>query len=58
MKFRDLKIGQSFDFISPNIGYNSFFHRCKKLTMRKYQDISNNQILRVGSINAEVYHVK
>lgn len=44
MKFKDLKIGDTFDFINDSkVGYNSFFMRC------------TNQI---GSINCEVYHVE
>ena len=57
--FKDLNIGDSFDFISPNIGYNSFFHTCTKLSPRKYtweieEETFDSQ---VGSINVEVYHV-
>jgi hypothetical protein len=56
MKFRDLQVGSTFDWISPNHSFNSFFLRCKKLSARKYND-STGQDHRVGSINAEVYHV-
>ena len=54
--FKSLSIGQTFDFISPNIGYNSFFHRCRKLNSRTYLDLSTDQKIRIGSINAMVYH--
>ena len=55
MKFRDLKIGDSFDWIGPK--HPSFFLRCTKLSKRIYQD-STGYVHQVGSINAEVYHVK
>ena len=55
MKFRDLQIGDTFDFISPNVGYNSFFERCTKISTRKYR--GDKFEYEVGSINVEVYHV-
>ena len=55
-RFRDLTVGQWFDFIGPTPGYNSFFKRCKKIGSRKYID-SDGVEHRVGSINATVYHV-
>jgi len=63
MRFKDLKIGQSFDFINPNaIGQNSFFHRCVKVSARKYKTVSGEAMhgfaaYTVGSINAEVFNV-
>ena len=60
-KFRDLSIGQEFDFIDDeNPMYNSFYTRCVKTSARKYEnaDGSVNVIsYTVGSINAKVYHV-
>jgi len=55
MKFRDLKIGDTFDFISPNKLANSFFERCKKISPRRYR--ANKKKYQVGSVHAEVYHV-
>ena len=63
MQFRDLKIGQSFDWINPNaIGQNSFFHRCVKVSDRKYKTVSGEAMhgysaYRVGSIKAQVFNV-
>ncbi len=63
MNFQDLKIGQTFDFISPTI-YNSFYERCRKIGARTYtalvDDGKTNMrygIMRVGSVKAKVYHV-
>lgn len=66
MRFRDLQIGDTFDFIAPT-GYNSFFDRCTKTGKRTYSwdnprkcSLSPDEKLetRVGSINVEVYHVE
>jgi hypothetical protein len=56
MKFRDLSIGKTFDFISPKVGYNSFYRTVIKTSARGYMDESGNKY-KVGSLNAEVYHV-
>lgn len=59
-QFKDLSIGDTFDFISPNIGYNSFFDRCKKTGSRSYVALEGklkDMTLKVGSIKADVYHV-
>jgi hypothetical protein len=61
MKFKDLKVGQTFDFIDDaNPQRNSFYARCKKVSARTYQNISltSPQTFRVGSINAYVFHVE
>ena len=57
MKFRDLSIGDTFDFISPNQMLNSFYLRCTKTSTRTYTDEEETRH-RVGSINAEVYNVR
>jgi len=56
MKFRDLKIGDSFDFLGPESMYHSFYLRCTKTSQRKYRD-ENGENYTVGSINADVFHV-
>ena len=57
MKFKDLKLNQTFDWINDSKqGFNSFFKTCKKISSRKYID-SDNVEHRVGSINAKVFHV-
>ncbi len=59
--FRDLSIGDTFDFISPDRTGNSFYARCVKLSARTY--IEEELFLTpaphhtIGSINASVYHV-
>lgn len=56
-QFRDLAIGQGFDFIGPDLTYNSFFLRCTKISPRRYLDECGAEH-RVGTINAEVFHVE
>lgn len=58
VKFRDLQIGDTFDFISPNAMLNSYHLRCKKLSARTYTPVDAPHALRVGSINVEVYHIE
>ena len=56
-KFRDVKIGQAFDFINdaePQL--TSFWHRCIKTGARTYENLTGVKY-RIGSVNAKVYHV-
>jgi hypothetical protein len=55
-KFRDLPIGETFDFVSPDRMMNSFYKRCTKISARRYRD-DTGTMHRVGSINAAVYHI-
>lgn len=55
MKFRDLNIGDTFDFIKPGRLHNSFTKRCTKISARKYRD--NMHTHTVGTVNVEVYNV-
>jgi hypothetical protein len=55
MKFRDIKIGDTFDWIEDGSHYNSFYLRCRKISTRKYSD-ERGVIHIVGTINATVYH--
>jgi len=57
MRFRDVKIGQTFDWQNPYKPWlNSFFPACKKISARKY--IAEGGVVHeVGTINASVYHV-
>ena len=55
MTFKELSIGQSFDFIAGN-RFDSFFKRCIKTSARSYTDDSGIRH-RIGSISAKVYHV-
>lgn len=71
LRFRDLAIGQTFDFVDDSRpGYNSFFGRVRKITSRSYVLASfdttayspnryrSSDVMRVGSINARVFHVE
>ena len=58
-KFRDLAIGQTFDWVNEGSRFNSFFKRCVKLSKRTYTTVegeSEPRPMRVGSINANVFH--
>ncbi len=55
--FKELSIGDTFDFISPH-GPNSFYDRCRKISHRKYQGIESNLIYTIGNISCIIYHVK
>ena len=63
MQFKDLKIGQTFDFVSGQPLMDSFLDRCCKVSARKYVSLADPRELnfrpemRVGSITVEVYHV-
>lgn len=60
-QFRDLKVGDTFDFVDDsNITFNSFYDRCVKTSTRCYSPLEGklkDMKLRVGSINATVHHV-
>jgi hypothetical protein len=59
-KFRELNVGDTFDFISPDRMLNSYFRRCVKTGTRTYTPVEGEDApapIRVGSINANVYHV-
>lgn len=61
MKFRDLRIGDRFDFIGPERLYNSFFAACTKTGKREYSwDYVDGKTLstRVRTVNVRVYHVE
>lgn len=63
IRFKDLAIGQRFDFIAPKseqsaFSYNSFFDRCVKTGGRKYRSIDRKMpAMNIGTINCRVYHV-
>jgi len=59
MKFRDLEVGQLFDWVDDSRpGFNSFFKECRKLSIRVYEEAHTGIRHLVRSINAPVYHVK
>ena len=58
--FRDLAIGDTFDWIGPNSRYNSFFERCVKTGTRTYELVNGKdgpRTFRVGSKDANVFHI-
>jgi hypothetical protein len=54
-KFRDVALGQWFDFIGPD-RMNSFYLRCRKTGLNAYVDEFGNQH-RVGCRSCNVYHI-
>lgn len=61
MTFRELRQGQTFDWIGPVSMHNSFYARCIKVSARVYIELDDAghgvKRHRVGSIHAPVYHV-
>jgi len=55
-RFKDLQIGQTFDFVSPYRNMNSFTKKCTKIGSRKYRDEDGVEHT-VGSIDCFVYNV-
>lgn len=56
MQFRNLYIGQTFDWINDAVSYNSFFKRCTKVSNTTYRD-EDGVVHSVGTTKAEVFHV-
>lgn len=56
--FRDLAIGDTFDFIGPDPMLNSFYERCRKIGARTYETVPDHMQCRVGSVAATVYHIE
>jgi hypothetical protein len=54
--FKDLAIGDTFDFVSPDRMMNSFYRPCRKISARGYIDDARVRHT-VGSVGASVYHV-
>jgi hypothetical protein len=70
MKFKDLQVGETFDFVSPKPELNSFTDRCVKMGKRQYGSLKQNKakpvqmfgydiyaVYNIGTTNAEVYNV-
>jgi hypothetical protein len=54
--FRDLKIGQTFDFVNEDdIQHVSFFIKCRKVGIRKYT--AKDYTHEIGEMDCKVYHV-
>lgn len=58
MTFADLNVGDEFDWVSPEIGRNSFFDTCRKTSARGYVSTQTGAKMTVGSVKAKVYHVR
>jgi len=63
MKFKDLLIGDTFDFMDEeNPTHNNFFARCEKISKRKYawgrMEFGGRPESQVGNINVMCFHVK
>jgi hypothetical protein len=56
LKFNQLPIGATFDFVSPNGAFNSFYDRCQKISPRKYKSLQTGAEYTVGSVLANTYH--
>lgn len=57
LKFKDLHVGDKFDFIDDaHPENNSFYARCTTTATRMYR--ANNRNYLVGSTNVRVYHVE
>lgn len=56
--FKDITIGDTFDFVSPDALMNSFTDRVVKISARKYRRLEDGTEYRVGSTSAKVYHVE
>ena len=57
MRFKDLSIGDTFDFIGPVASFNLFYLRCVKTGQRSYADEHGGRHV-VGSTSAKVYHAE
>jgi hypothetical protein len=57
--FKELAIGDTFDWAKPDSRANSFFRPCMKVSARRYRTIDGGPIeyLTVGSVRAEVSNV-
>lgn len=57
-RFKDLQVGQTFDFIDENnVAINSFYDRCVKTSTRRYRSLRTGQNYVVGTIYVTVYNV-
>jgi hypothetical protein len=59
-RFRDLAVGDQFDFVDPHRLTHSFTARCVKLSARIYRVTETDGSVwryRVGSINCAVFNV-
>jgi hypothetical protein len=58
-KFKDLAVGDTFDFIDDNNRmHTSFYKRCVKVSDNKYRSLADVATYRVGTIKCNVFHVE
>lgn len=59
MTFKQLNIGDTFDFVAPAPAFNSFYDTCVKIGPRKYRSLLRKEHAdySVGSVKCDVYHV-
>lgn len=57
MQFKELQIGQHFDFVGNGMRFNSFFDRCEKISIRKYRSLETGLVFQVGTVNVAIGHV-
>jgi hypothetical protein len=62
LRFSDLRVGDSFDFIGPVPRFNSFHERCTKTSSRGYSWFHPERHAVIGSTvgttSVKVYHVE
>ena len=56
MRFRDLPIGATFDFVGPST--NTFFDRCVKISARRYKSTRTLTVFQVGTVLCNVFNVR
>lgn len=60
--FRDIQVGDKFDFDSGQLGCVSFYDRCVKTSNRKYQSLKRPQDfpdgMEVGTTHVKIFHVE
>lgn len=56
LQFKNLHVGDTFDFVAPNSRTNSFFLRCIKISPRKYRDSSGTEH-RIGRDLCRIYNI-
>lgn len=56
MTFKELRIGQTFDFVSPDRLYNLFHDRCVKISARRYRSLNSGLLFTVGTVKCRVFN--
>ena len=59
IQFKDVKVGQTFDFVKPDTFQNSFFNPCVKVGPRHYAYLMRGVrcLNRIGTSKCVVYNV-